>query len=175
MNELEFKIKTEMIKETFNDDKTIKCVTPEHIRQVDDGVYPGGDVFTTEDGEFIDFEYQLVDFDEEELAKYIGFAENLYEKHHKKVWVYLVCPKNIDVRVREIKIKSDADFTIKLFCSQEDPCQMILDHIKSKIRKNECLDKEDLNALEMLPTMCNKKDRYYFRVESLKIINRYFY
>ena len=52
---------------------------------------------------------------------------------------------------------------------------MILDMIKSKIRRKEDLDKYDRKMVESLPIMCAKKDRTYYRVESLKIINKYFY
>ena len=172
MNETEFKIKTEIIRDSFQDTRTIKCATPEHIRKLDDDVYKGGDIFTTEDGEFIDLEFQLVDFDEIELAKYVEFAENLYEKHHKHVSVYLICPKSINVLVKECVIKSESDFTIKLYCSQEDPCQMILDGIKHKIKHGEYITQEDIHALAMLPVMCDKKDRNYFRIEYFRIINK---
>jgi hypothetical protein len=175
MDKIEFEFKKKLIKENFKDERPIKCPTPEHITRLDDDVHPGGDIFTTEDGEFIDLEFQKEDFDEVELAKYIEFAENLYEKHHKKVSVYIICPKEINVCVREHRIISDGDFTIKIACSQEDFSKMILDIIKRKIRNKELLDREDLIMVEKLPLMCAKKDRKYYRVESLKIINRYFY
>ena len=172
MNKTEFDYKTRKIRDTFNDTRKIKCIAPKHAIMLDEGVHPGGDVFTTEDGDFIDFEIQLRDFDEEELAKYVEFAENLYEKHKKHVSVYILCPKNIDVTVKECPLKSEADFTIKLACSQDDPCHFILDLIKNKLRNNLVLDCDDINAVEMLPVMCNRKDRHYFRVESIKIMNR---
>lgn len=163
-----------IIRETFNDTRKIKCVTPEYVRRLDDNVHPGGVIFTTENGEFIDFEIQFEDFDEYELAKYIEFAENLYEKHQKHVSVYLLCPLNINVSVRECPIKSDADFTIKLACSEEDPCHIILNQIKHKISQDILLDDEDYNVLDMLPVKCARKDRNYFRVETLKIINGHY-
>jgi hypothetical protein len=174
MNEKDFDIRR-IIKETFKDDRSIKCRTPEDVRKLDDGIHPGGEIFTTEDDEFIDFELQLRDFDEEELVKYIEFAENLYEKHHKRVSVYLLCPKDVDVSVRECTIKSESDFTIKLACSREGPCHLILNGIKNKLKNNDVLDEDDLYALAMLPVRCDRKDRNYFRLEYLKIINRYFY
>lgn len=171
MDKKDFDLKTELIKNTFEDERPIKCVTPKEIRQLDENVHQGGDIFTTEEGEFIDLEFQLVDFDEEELTKYIEFAENLYEKHQKKVSVYILCPKNISVNVRECPLKSDADFTIKLACSQDDICHLILNRIKNKLKNEIALDCDDINAVEMLPVMCNRYDRNYFRVESIKILN----
>ena len=174
MNESDFNLRTKLIKETFNDDRVIKCRTPEHLRELDENVHQGGDIFTTEDGEFIDFEYQLKDFDEVELTKYVEFAENLYEKHKKHVSVYILCPKDINVSVKECPIKSEADFTIKLACNQEDLCHMILKAIKNKIRNEEYLSVEDLHILANLPVKCAKKDRNYFRLEYFRIINQYF-
>lgn len=175
MNQKKFEEQLEIIKEKFNDPRKIKCITPDHNRRVDEGVHKGGDIFTTENGEFIDLEYQLVDFDEVELAKYIELAENLYEKHKKRVCIYLICPRTIDVTVSECPIKSESDFSIKLYCSQDDPCEVILEGIKSKIRNNTFLTRKDIHELEMLPVLCNKKDRNYYRVESLRIINRIIY
>ena len=172
MNRTEFDLKTRTIQETFNDTRKIKCITPKHEIMIDEDVHQGGDIFTTEDGELIDFEIQMKDFDEEELSKYVEFAENLYEKHQKHVSVYILCPKNINVTVRECPLKSEADFTIKLACLQDDTCHIILNFIKNKLKNDLALDCDDIKALEMLPIWCNREDRHYFRVESIKIMNR---
>ena len=88
MNQKEYLVKTEIIRKTFSDERKIKCQTPTQDLKLDENVHKGGDIFTTEEGEFIDFELQLRDFDEEELTKYVEFSENLYEKHQKHVSVY---------------------------------------------------------------------------------------
>lgn len=175
MNEKEFKIKTKTIKETFGDDRRIKCIVQPGTIPLDKNIHQGGDIFKTEDDELIDLEFQNQDFDEEELVKYIELAEELYKQTHKRVHIYLMCPKNVDVCVRECDIKSEADFTIRLACIVEDPCQIILDNIKEKIRHGELLNCTDIEDLKMLPVRCDKKDRHYFRLESLKIINRMIY
>ena len=171
MNEKYLKTEKEIIRETFNDNRKIKCVTPPEIRQVDENIHQGGDVFTTDDGEFIDLEMQLKDFDEDELINKIEFAEALYEKHHKKVSIYLLCPKSVEVRMRECEIKSHADFNIKLARVQESGCQLILKNIKNKIKNNIRLDDDDLYALSMLPMICEKEEIKYYRKEYFKIIN----
>jgi hypothetical protein len=175
MKEQDFKIRTKIIKETFNDSRRIKCITPEKDRKLDDNIYPGGDLFTTEDGEFIDLEFQMEDFNESELVKYVEFAEALYKKHQKQVSIYLLCPDTVNVLVRECEIKSEAEFTIKLACIQENPAHIILDIIKNKINSGELLDGDDLHALSMLPIMCKEEDRNYFRKEYFKIINKLHY
>lgn len=174
MNKKDFKIRAKIIRETFDDKRAVKCPTPEKIRQLDEDIYQGGDVFTTEDGDFIDLEFQIDDFDENELVKYIEFAEALYEKHKKHVSVYIICSKNIDVTVKECEIKSKADFVIKLACIEEDPCKIVLKAIKDKIRNGEMLNGDDLHALAMLHVMCNPKDRNYYLKEYLRIVSRIF-
>ena len=171
MKEQDFKIRKKIIKETFNDSREIKCLTPEKDRKLDDDIYPGGDIFTTENGELIDLEFQMHDFTESELVKYIEFAEALYEKHQKQVSIYLICPDTVNVLVRECEIKSEAEFTIKLACVQENPAHIILKGIKNKIKSGECLDGDDLHALSMLPMICKKDERNYFRKEYIRIIN----
>ena len=172
MKEQDFKIRTKIIKETFNDNREIKCLTPEEDKRLDDDIHPGGDIFTTENGEFIDLELQIDDFTEDELVKFVEFAEALYKKHEKHISIYLICPDTVNVLVRECEIKSEAEFTIKLACVQENPAHIILNGIKNKMNAGEFLDGDDLFALSMLPVMCKKEDRNYFRKEYFKIINR---
>lgn len=166
---------TGVIKNTFKDERPIKCLTPEHEILLGEDVHPGRYIFTTEDGNLIDFELQMRDFDEGELTKFVEIAENLCEKHNKKVSVYILCSRNVNVRVKECKIYSESDFTIKLACSNEDLCRFTLENIKNKIKNNEVIDADDLNALAMLPVNCERKDRNYYRYEYFKIINRELY
>lgn len=174
MNKEDFKIRAKVIRETFDDTREIKCPTPEKIRQLDEDIYPGGDLFTTEDGDFIDLEFQMEDFDENELVKYVEFAEALYEKHGKHVSIYIICPKDIHISVKECEIKSRADFIIRLACIEEDPCKIVLKVIKNKIKNGETLNGDDLHALSMLHVMCNPKDRKYYLKEYFKIVSEIF-
>lgn len=174
MNKKDFKIRAKVIREAFDDTREIKCPTPKKIRQVDEHIYQGGDLFTTEDGDFIDLEFQMDDFDENELAKYVEFAEALYEKHEKHVSIYIICPKDINVCVKECEIKSRADFIIRLACIGEDPFKIVLKVIKDKLKNGEVLNEEDIHALSMLHVMCNPEDRKYYLIEYLKILNKIF-
>ena len=69
MNKKDFDLRVNVIQKTFNDMRKIKCSTPKHEREIGEDIYPGGDIFTTEDGEFIDLEFQIDDFDEDERMK----------------------------------------------------------------------------------------------------------
>ncbi len=175
MNKKDFNTQINIIKETFNDQrKIVASVTAEELN-IDEEIHHEGDFFITSDGEIIDLEFQIVDFTEYELVKYIELAEHLYEKYKKNISVYIICPKEINVCVKEEEILSEADFTIKLACSQVDSCEIILEGIKDKIKNNELLDENDLYNLRQLQVMCEKSKRNYYRLEYLKIMNRYYY
>lgn len=170
MKKNEFNIRENVIKKTFNDNrKIVSSVNVEELK-IDKDIHPGGDIFITSEGDFIDLEFQVKDFDEDELVKYVELAEELSEKYGSEVSIYILCPKDIDVCVRECEIKSNATFTIKLACIDETPCEIILNCIKAKIKSNEMLDSEDLHILASLPVMCESEKRNYYRLEYLKIM-----
>ena len=159
------------IKETFDDDSHIVSSIDAKELEIDSSIHQGGDIFITSDGKFIDLEFQMEDFDENELVKYVEFAEALYEKHGKQVSIYIICPKDINISVKEFEIKSRADFMIRLASIQEDPCKIVLKVIKDKIKNGETLTGDDLHALSMLHIMCEPKDRKYYLREYFKIVN----
>lgn len=173
MNGKYFNIRAKVIRETFDDKRRLKCACRADELHLDENIHQEGDIFITEDGEFIDLEFQEKDFDETELLKYVELAEAIYEKHNRKVSIYVICPGNIDVYVREFPIKSHADFTIKLAKIEENSAEVILNMLKRKIMNREILDEDDLKALEMLPEICEKRERHHYMLEVFKIKNRF--
>ncbi|AMD17090.1 hypothetical protein TL18_03060 [Methanobrevibacter sp. YE315] len=174
MNKQDFNIKTKIIRETFNDTRTIKCPAHENDMEFDESTYELGDIFTTTNGEVIDLEFQIDDFTVDELVKYVEIAEKLYEINRKHVSIYIICPDTVEIRVKECEIKSEADFTIKLASINENPAQIALKLIKEKLNNGEILNEDDLHALTLIPLMCKKEDRNYFRKECFEIINQIF-
>lgn len=175
MNDEDFNIRAKVISETFDDRRQIvKSVDAKELG-ISSDVHQGGDIFMTSNGEFIDLEFQMVDFTPEELAKYIELAEELYKKHEKQISIYILCPNSINICVREFEIFSKASFTIKLACINENPCEIILNGIKRKMATREGIDIEDLKTLAELHDICDKEDSRYFLTEYLKIANRLHY
>lgn len=175
MDKKKFDIKANVIKETFDDKRQILSSISAEELDLNEKIHHGGDFFITSDGEFIDLEFQQEDFTEAELAKYVELAEELYEISGKAVSVYLICPREINVDVREFDIKSNSTFNIKLACIPKDSCEVILNGIKAKIKANEMLDENDLEALAMLPEKCKKEEKRYYLSEYFKIMNRLHY
>lgn len=171
MKEQDFTMKTRLIQETFKDSRKIKCHIPIQNLKLEKHIHQEGSIFITENDEIIDLELQITDFDEDELVKYVELAEALYETNRKHVSVYIICPNTVKICVKECEIKSESDFTIKLAAIEENPAHMLLNIIKNKLNKGEMLDNEDLHALSMMPVICKKEERNYFRKEYFKIIN----
>lgn len=171
MKEQDFIMKTKLIKETFKDQRKIKCQIPIQNLNLEQHIYQEGSIFITEKDEIIDLELQITDFTEDELVKYVELAEALYETNNKHVSIYIICPNTVNICVKECEIKSESDFTIKLAAIEENPAHMLLNIIKNKLSKGEILDSEDLHALSMMPIICKKEERNYFRKEYFKIIN----
>lgn len=170
-----YEVKTKIIQEIFNDKRKLNPVENKDELNLDDHVYQEGDIFLCDNGEFVVLDFQIKDFNEDELVKYAELAENLYEINEKPVSIYLVCREDIDVCVKECEIKSEADFKIKLACTPKDQCKEDLNRIKRKLKRNEILSGDDLHILSSLQVRCKKEDRNYYRKEYLKIINRLHY
>lgn len=108
-----------LIKKAFQDYRDLK-ETPPEIRKVDNKFYQGGSVYTTEDGEFIDLEIQDRDYDIEDHINYIEYAEALYERHEKKVNIYVYCIPSVKINIQLYEIPSEANFKIRLVQIRED-------------------------------------------------------
>lgn len=168
----DFNLRAKIIKETFDDHKKIVSHVKIGDLRINCNIPDDDDILINSDGDFIYLDIQQVNFTEEELVKFVEFAEETYEKYGQHISIYLLCPKNIDICVREFEIKSDSSFTIKLACINEDPCKIILDGIKEKIRANIMPDENDLQALAKLHKWCKAEERHYYLMEYIKIVNR---
>ncbi len=172
MNNEKIRPEIQIIKEAFNEKRNITGYAPKEMIQLSEHCHNGGDIFITEEGELIDLEYQMKDFDEEELVKYIELAEELYEKNNVAISIYILCPKTIKVTAPEIPIKSTAIFNIKLACFEGNPVYNMLYHIKEKIDKKIPIDEEDYENLLMIPMMGPKKEKNNLRIECYRLLKK---
>lgn len=163
--------KIEIIKEAFEEKREIIGFAPKEMACIANQNFLE-DVFITDSGELIYLEYQIVDFDEIELAKYVEIAEKLYEKNNVCISIYVLCPKTINVTAPECTIKSDAEFTIKLACYQGNPAYDVFNKIKEKVDRNMELNENDIDALERIPMMGPKEERTRLRIECFRLIKK---
>lgn len=172
MNEENMQKEIIIIKEVFDEERKILGFAPPEMTDIKKNCYKGGDIFITENGELIDLEYQINDFDEKELVKYIELAEELYNINNVSISIYVLCPDTVKILTPECTIPSEASFNIKLACFAGSPIYDILYHIKEKIDKNICISNEDIHTLFMIPLYCPEKDRKNLRIECLRLLNR---
>lgn len=172
MNNEKITQEIQIIKEVFDEKRNIIDYAPKEMIQVSEYCHNGGDIFITEEGELIDLEYQMKDFDEEELVKYIELAEELYEKNNVDISIYILCPKTIKVTAPEIPIKTNATFNIKLACFEGNPVYSMLYHIKEKIDKNIPINEEDFDNLLIIPMMGPPEYKRQLRIECFKLLKR---
>ncbi len=172
MNKEDFQVDTVLIRKEFDDQRPLRKLPKELEMKLDPKIVETGSTFITENGEIVYFTLQLTDFREDELVKFTEIAEKLYELTYQRVFIYILCSKDVEVYMKVCSIPSDADFTIKLAKSEYNPAKHVLDLIKCKFKNNQRVSPEDIDVLARLPMMCEKKDRNYFRREYFKIVNR---
>lgn len=171
MTKKDLQIKKDIISKTFEDSRKIKHLNTDELNKVKKLGIDRTELVKTDDNEYIYIQIQISDFGIDELSKYCKLAEDIYREFKRKVSIYILCSKNINITVKEFDIKSEAEFTIKLARIDENPSEIILRVIKEKIRNNEQLNKEDLHAISMIPLICDIKDREHYRKEYFKIMN----
>lgn len=161
----------EIIKETFDEKREIMGPAPEEMVEVDEDIHQGGDFFITDTDEIIDLEFQMKEFNEEELAKYVELAEELYYKNKVHISIYILCPKNIRITAPECIIRSDASFNIKLACYEGNPSYDVFYHLKAKVNRKIQLTDEDLEAISMIPMLFPRKQRKTWRIKCFRLIS----
>ena len=145
-----------IVKDTFKDYRRMEEV--------------GVDTFKTEDNEIVITKIQIGDFTPKALAEYTVLCEDAYEKYNTKINLYIIMDPLAKVTVKQMEIKSKADFTIKLALSNEDPIEKMIKLIGEKIT-NGTATQEDYEALKMIPVNCKKEDRLYYRQKTLEMLN----
>ena len=172
MNEENIQQEIRIIKDAFDEKRNIIAFAPEEMTRVKKDCHPGGDIFITDGGELIDLEYQMKDFDEEELAKYVELAEELYERNRVAISIYILCPRSIQILAPECMIKSEAIFNIVLSSYGDNPAYDLFYQIKEKVDKKIKLNREDMKNLEIIPLLGPREERKKLRTECFKLLNR---
>lgn len=108
------------------------------------------------------------DFGPEELADVVDIAEKLYFSTEKPVILCLAMDRHCRILVKEMSIKSEADFSIKL--AHLDMYEVALDVIRKKIEEGTA-DQVDIKVLAGLPMTVARENRKKVRIECFKLIS----
>lgn len=109
------------------------------------------------------------DFGPEELADAVDIAEKLYFSLNKPVILCLTMDSNNKVLVKEMSIKSEADFSIKLAC--DNPYEIALKNIEKSIEMG-TYDELDIRLLNELPIYAPEGERKRIRTECLRLLSK---
>lgn len=130
----------------------------------------GVDKYKTEDNQIVVIKIHEGDFTPKKLAEYVEFCEETYDKYEVLINLYVVMDPQGKITVKQMDIKSYADFTIKLACGKKDPCLIALETIGRRIADG-IATQEDYESLKLLPLQCKKEERLFFRQKTLELLN----
>lgn len=153
------------IQHIFNENREINPTPLPKIEQAH------GEAYKTKNNEIIYCEIQIEDFTIDELVRYTHIMETLYEQYKTPCTAYIITTQGVEIKVKEMPIKSEADFTIKLAQTDISSCEIVLDAIKTKMKNGELLNENDIEALQMIPMVCNPKDKDYYRKQVFQILS----
>lgn len=126
------------------------------------------DIYKTKNNELISYGTTDKDFGNSELEKYKEYGEELYEKSGKEVSIYILGSPHIKINATK-DIESEAPIRINISIMEYSSTYETLRYLENLVKNKQKLDKEDLFALKMIPTMGPAEDKRYLRMECLKL------
>jgi hypothetical protein len=159
----------EIIKIQFNDPRKIIGKADAELQDICEkhGVY--GEIYETENHELIVSMVLDEDFTNKVLEKLIKFGEDLYKTNNKIVSIYILGSPHSENRVTKEIMESHAEIIVKFTKMEYSDAYDIYWHIRGLVDNNIKLNKDDLFALSMVPTMGPPEDKRNLRIECLKI------
>ena len=106
--------------------------------------------------------------EDDELKKYKEYGEDLYKKSGKEVCIYILGSTHSKFKATT-EIESEAPLLINVSIMKYSSTYDTLRHIESLVENRKKLDREDLFALKMIPSMGPPEDRRNLRIECLKL------
>lgn len=144
-------------------------VNTEGLKEVTD-IYSGCDKLFENETDVVGMKAMLTNFGPEELADTVDLAERLYESFEKPVTLCLAMSYDRKVTVKEMPVKSEADFTIKLAII--DMHRIAIEKIRENIA-NGTADDADRQVLESMPMMVPAWRRKEVRKECFELLSAF--
>ena len=159
----------EIIKIQFNEPRKIIGKVSEEFLEICEKHGIHGEIYETEDHELIVSTLLEEDFTNKVLDKLIKFGEDLYEANNSIINIYILGSPHIENKVTKKIVESYAGIIVKFTKMEYSDAYDIYWHIRGLVDNNIKLNKDDLFALSMVPTMGPPEDKRNLRIECLKI------
>lgn len=159
----------EIIRTQFNEPQKIIGKAREELQDIREkyGIY--GEIYETEDHELIVSTVLDEDFTNKVLDKLIKFGEELYEANNSIIKIYILGSPHTENKVTKRIVESEAGIIVKFTKMEYTDAYDVYWHIRGLVDNNIKLNKDDLFALSMVPTMGPPEDKRNLRIECLKI------
>lgn len=126
------------------------------------------DIYETDKNELISFGMANENFGNIELEKYKRYGEELYEKNGNPITIYILGTPHSTFNVTK-EIESEAPMKIIFAKIPYSHAYDTLRHIEDLVQNRKKLNKDDLFALKMIPSMGPPEDKRQLRIECLKL------
>ena len=157
-----------LIENMFGDYRKIVGRAPSEVQNIARVHNISATIYMTEDDELISFSLTMDDIGNAEMEKLKKYGEELYELNGKLVCIYILGSTHSKFKATT-EIESEAPLLINVSIMKYSSTYDTLRHIESLGENRKKLDREDLFALKMIPSMGPPEDRRNLRIECLKL------
>lgn len=164
----DYEIDLRIIRTQFDEGRKIVGKADESIQSIAEDFDISADIYETENRELISYGMLYNDLDNRELEKIKKYGEELFRESGKRVCIYFLSMPHIKYKVTK-KIKSEAAILIKITPMDYSSAYDTFRHIESLVKRKVKLDKDDLFALSMIPSMGPPEDKRHLRIECLQL------
>lgn len=157
-----------LIENMFGDYRKIVGRAPIEVQNIARVHDISATIYMTEDDELISFSLTKGDIGNAEMEKYKKYGEDLYELNGKLICIYILGSTHSKFKATK-EIESEAHLLINVSIMQYSSTYDTLRHIEGLVKSRQKLDREDLFALKMIPSMGPPEDKRNLRIECLTL------
>jgi hypothetical protein len=163
-----YEITLKLIEDIFGDYRKITGKASDEIQSIARLHEIPAEIYITENNELISYGMTKENFGNIEIEKHKRYGEALYEKNGNPISIYILGSPHSEFNVTK-EIESESPMIIIFSKFPYSSTYDTLRHIENLVKNRKKLDKEDLNALKLIPMMGPPEDKRQLRIECLKL------
>lgn len=163
-----YEITIGLIENIFGDYRKITGKASDEIQSIARLHDIPAEIYVTENGELISYGMTNENFGNIEIEKHKRYGEALYEKNGKPICIYILGSPHSEFNVTK-EIESESPMIIIFSKFPYSSTYDTLRHLKGLVENRQKLNRDDLNALKMIPMMGPPEDKRQLRMECLEI------